>query len=691
MSNYYLCPRPFRSDARPHELGGWAKEFLEQGRIYLRMQPAHPYIQDGMDVINGISGSSCVSTLSNVKTEAVVRNIKELVASQTNIRIIPAFKTEIKEFVHQQTILNKAYMAWQTMTFADRTIRKAWQYAGAAGTGYVGTRWEPNYWYKGKGEIVLDAYGPLDVLPVGLPRSHNLQNAYGVAIRVETPIHEAIRRYPEFADQIRPSRETSKGRGTVISQAVKYASAVFRRFGPGLAQENEPAPWETTDLFYIYIDDDTINDTGQPILMGDPGTTWSYTVPSIGDRIITGQDGQGRPVYRDATPDDCLLYPNRRKIVVANDGELVLTPNPTVQVNEYWHGRVPIVQFRADDWPWGFLGFPLTKAGMSLEKANIDMMRGMVDSINVRLSPPRAFDRNTMSYSLAQTLNTRIPNQVVGLDLTLGGEQIRPLLPPQYYDVPPIVPELIQQNESRIAHQMGTTDAAALSRARQLPSGDSLEKMMETLGPIIKDQSRNMESSVRDMGEMWKFCSFQFYSAPRRMQMLGQSGLVEEDFDYDPGSLIPSQIDGQDLGKLERARRHANSFTFTVTPYSLHELNSITRKLFHLQLVRAGFPIDWWTMADLFDLHNFGPPPKVPDPNSPGNLKEAETIFEKWVAQMEIQSRFQAAMMQTAAQMGVPVPGKGQGMGGGRPPTAQDTPTMEMKSDARSTIRESKR
>ncbi len=718
MANYYLCPEPFGKNAGTSDsILGWAREAIQQGKTYLRLQPAYPYIQDGLDLLNGDLHKSKVQTLSDARTELCVRNVKELVASISNIRIIPSFTTESEDFKSQQSLLNKLYIAWQTMTFADRSIRKGWQYACGGGTAYMSVRWERDYWFRGKGDIVLDAYGPTDVIPVGLPRTHDLQKAYMVAIRVETPWHELIRRYPLYRDKIKPSRENSKGRGgTVVSAAVKYASAALRKFGPGATQENEAAPWAMCDAYHLYIDDDSINNTGQPILMGDPDTSWAYLVPFIGQEIVDERDAEGKPTRtHTATVEDCRLYPNRRKIVLTED--VVLTPDPVRQVNEYWHGRVPAVQLRADDWPWSFLGFPLTRAGNSLEKANIEMLRGAVDMVNNRLSPSRAYDRNTMSQALAQAINTRIPNQVVGLDLSLGGEQMKPLIPPQYLDLPAIVPEVMEQNERRINHQMGVGEALALAQARQLPSGDSFERIMDALGPLIKDQSRNMESGVRDLGEMWKYCVFQFYQAPRLMEILGPKGVVEETIQYRPGDLIPANIPGisMDAPRFERARKHASNFTFAVAPYSLHELNSVTRKLFHLQLMRSGFPVDWWTLADVFDLKNFGPKPMIDDPERPGSKKEAQTMLELWIAQMEIMTRFQAALQaQVQGMMGgigggaggpggggpPPKPGPGAlggaGMFGphrpeGRPPTAQNPPAMEQKSDGRPIIRESKR
>jgi hypothetical protein len=705
----YLAPKPFGEDltdiCTPDEISAWCDGVISDAKSFLRLQPAYPFIQDGLDIVNGIwSQTTQVPALSNLKTDSTLRNLKEIVAAQTNIRIIPAFKTEIGEFRAQNQILNKDFMNWQVRTFADRQLRKGWQFACAAGTGYGGVRYDPNFYYKGKGDIVIDAYGPMDVLPIGLPRSHDLQKAYAVALRVETPLHEAWRLFPDAADLIRPMRQGGEARGTVMAQSVRFASAVLKRYGQGRKYEHELTPFDMVDIYYIYIDDDSVNDTGHEILMRGPdgkyGTSWCYKVPYLGQEIQLGKDR-----YRKATKIDALLYPNRRLIVYI-DG-IPVNPDPQMQASPYWHGKVPVFQLRADDWAWNYLGFPLTRYGQSLEKAMIEFGRGMVDASNVRMNMPLGHDRGTTATSLMQTFNPRLPGQRLGLDPTLaaGKDQVFPIVPPAWYDVPPhVVESFFKGLPGMIKDQMGVADASALARARQLPAGDSVEKIMEALGPIPKDQSRNMESSICHFGELWKSNYFQFIQPAARLQRLGPEGLAEEDTDYEPGTLIPMTEDifkmsdqykedqrellripeawqrGNEVSKFERARWHKDNFSFTVTPYSLHEFNSTTRKLFFMQLKKTGFPLDPWTEAELFDMKNFGAPPRYRDPDT-GEEREAQTILERWICWMEMQARM--------AQAGGQPQGKGKQKG--RPSTGATAPVLEQKSGGTdSTVRESR-
>ena len=713
----YLCPPPFvynRSQSRwdacsPDELFAWSQSMLADGRSYLRLQPAYKYISDGMDLVNGDFLVTDVQSLSNVKTEQTLRNTREIVAAQTNLRIIPAFKAESEQYREQNQILNKGFMAWQNMTFADRMLRKAWQWASVGGTGYIGPRYDPNFYNHGDGDLVWDAYGPLDVIPLGLPPSLSLQGAYAVAMRKKMPIHQVWRMFPLQRDAVKPNRVTTQGKGMVIAQAVKFASAVLKRFSQGVRQPEEASTWDTTDVYYIYVDDDSVNETGHPLQIMGPdgqwGTSWSYEVPFVGQEIATGRQlSGGKQETRIAKREDCLIYPNRR-LIIATDS-CIVNPAPEHQSSYRWDGRVPALQFRADDWAWNFLGFPVTRYGQSLEKVIIELWRGINDKMNLSLNPPAFFDRGSTAVSLLQTMNPRIPGLRTGLDMSLNppGSQFAPVFPYQQYQVgPEIIQVAAQILPALMKEQMGVADVSALARARQIPSGDNTERLLEAMGPLVKDQSRNMEEGIRMAGEMWKSDWFQFATAKRRMRMLGPEGVTEEDFDYEPGTLVPLAKDPNsgnpvemregpdgswsidqhggfrmpDLGtrSFERARWHKNNFSFSVTPYSLHELNSTTRKLFMLQLMKVGFPLSWWTQAELFDVKNFGPC-MVKDPET-GEMREARNEIEKWIAQLEIQARVASAM--GGGQRGGGGKGGGKGGGRGRPETFQSAPVMETK------------
>jgi hypothetical protein len=100
-----------------------------------------------------------------------------------------------------------------------------------------------------------------------------------------------------------------------------------------------------------------------------------------------------------------------------------------------------------------------------------------------------------------------------------------------------------------------------------------------------------------------------------------------------------------------------------------------------LQLRQRGFPIDMWTIAEQFDIKNFGPKPKGCD-----------TVLDCW---MEEQSMMAKLKVVIAEEVGAPPPEQtgprgGQKGTGGRAPSGQQAPQFKTRPDGRQTIQESR-
>ena len=228
------------------------------------------------------------------------------------------------------------------------------------------------------------------------------------------------------------------------------------------------------------------------------------------------------------------------------------------------------------------------------------------------------------------------------------------LVPANYYDIPVSIFTHIKDLFELIGNLLGVKDLTAIAKARQIPSADAMEKMAEMAGPLMTDMSRTMEASIRLIGEMVKGLFFQFYDARRRIQVMGQDGVTEQDYDFEPGNLVPSHMPGEPtetkskFQQMERARWHMNNIFLEITPNSLHQITQTARKLMLLQLQKTGFPMDPWTLAEAFDVPNFGSPPVG-----------ARTVMERWLAWMRMQAEIKQAL--------APPQAPGQGKGGGRP------------------------
>jgi len=165
---------------------------------------------------------------------------------------------------------------------------------------------------------------------------------------------------------------------------------------------------------------------------------------------------------------------------------------------------------------------------------------------------------------------------------------------------------------------------------------------------------------------------FQFMAlTPRKVQVLGKDGFTEEDYDYEPGNMIPSHMPGEnrDLASptplLQRARWHMSNFIFHVTPNSSHQITQMSKKMLNLQLFRAAglpFPMDPWTLAESMDM-NIGPTPE-------GTANQ----LDRWKKWMEMVKELMPQQ---------------QGKGAGRNPSGGAAPHLVQKA-GRQTVAESR-
>lgn len=707
--NEFICPS---QNALEDNRLAWLKHAVEEGETFLQNQTGWSDIKKGKEIIAGLFNAKLPEQLSRINVNLQKRLIRDVVSTMSNLRPLWGYSTDNQQLDKQAEVLNMLLIGWYQSTFADRALRKGLQYAGGLGTGYVGPVWEPDFWTRGRGDIVLRAYGPDQIIPTQIPGDHDLQRAYAVTIKDEVPINLARAMFPTMQAKIIPDRQAPSMIKRGFGRVSAFLSPVLNRFGATQrANKAIHSVFPVVDIYQTYIMDMSINEGPDPIVMGEPGTYWNYTVP-VHNSI--------KPDGTRVTVEEARIYPWRRLVTWCNTG--LLRDNTSY----WWHGMVPVVPLYFDDWAWEFLGYSMTRDLDNIEQSSNSLRRGMDDSANARLRPALMHDDRTIANSLMESLDVRQGGQTVGVDFSTSERPIRPILEPSYYDVPQWIPNVIAANDEMMKYLSGVNDFTAVAKARQLPSSDSLEKIMEMAGPLVTDVSRNMEASLGKLGEMIKCLFFEFYTVARRVQRLGTQGVDEHDTDYyEPSNMIPSHSDDENktlpskYTQVQRAQRYMNSFFFKITPNSLHQITQMSRKLLYIQLQKAGMPIDPWTMATLNDLPNFGPAPQG-----------ATTMMQRWVAwekmkgeitahiqakAMEIQAAEQlkiqiqqaqavaAAQQAQAQQQGPPpapesgsagdfggTPGPGPALGHnapGRPPTFSGTPTIQSKDGGtRSTI-----
>lgn len=612
-----LSAASFRQDdSASQDLINWVNQRYREGITSLASEPAWPHIQRSIDYIYKKRPEEIPSNLCDLSIPQVKHDITEIVATYANIRPIPDFQCpKGADLEKQQKILNDLYMDWHVSNSVDRSYRTTFQNAAVKGTGWMATRvTKMNLGVSGETQTVIDNYDYKEVVPIQLGRDKQIQNAYGCIIVNTVPIARAHAMYPDLQDKIVPDRQAPAAVRKAVKSLGRVGSAVLAMFSPTgkIIDDGASAASPEVDFFHCYVKDQSINEGGKPILVGGgapnyENNSWAYWVPSYlsptGDKNripleAPYQDPKTKQwvTDREVTKEECMIYPRGRLIVCTRTTPCSDGPNP------YWHGRFPVAKVCFDEWPDTFLGFPLTMGPIDCEKYANQLIRCIVNSAVARLNPPMQSDE-AIDENLAEKIVPTMPGQKWRINSLLGKGVTFPF-DAEFYNVPDFIPKVVEFLFQKAKEILGLANVQALAQARQTPSADTIQKMLEMMGPIVEDRSRAIEAAITEIGNQLLYNFFQFYTFEKRLRILGPDGSSKEDIDFDPLTLVPFSSAGKT--RAERAINHIRKFKYMVTPRSIHEINSLSRKMLYLQLQRGGFPIDSQTVADACDIPRFG-------------------------------------------------------------------------------------
>jgi hypothetical protein len=652
---------------------------VAEGDSFLRDCDGYPLIQHCVDQIVSKSQQAIVSGFERpegLATTTINRFKKvhlEFVSGMTDIRPFWDIRTYNTRFQQQADIFSKLSEWWYTNTNADQEgLAHAIRWASVAGSGYVHLHFDPTA-DRGMGEITATGrIDPRDVIPFRPYSFSSIQCAEGVFIREEKTINYVKDCYPEFEDYIVADRykeigdqlsETRYGRLQAELNA-KVGSLKDYLFGdkPKTGIGRQPV----VDLYTAYFNDSSVNDSGNEVEVGDweDDPTWTRPDGILGFFEKPTRRACNNWSYK-VKPGE-PLYPRGRRIVFTRN--LILSDGP----NPYWHGLFPIIKLTLDAFPTTFLGLAPMWDLLSLQ-ASLDWNLRVIDDHNAQVAqPPVIGDALTVGPNGIDAVNTR----KAGLKLItnpMGKGFDFPQVPPLDTGIYNYVESL--KNEMDVL--AGTDILKQISALNQAPSADTIERLMQTQSGIMRSRSRSIEAFMREFATqlMWNFC--QFYTAQKKFTIMGPRGNTPEDFDFDPGNMVPAFVHGDDFNEhgdltmkalmrgpmpvYNRATEVLRHMAYYVMPGSLLESSASERKMIGLQMLREG-ALDLWTFGDLWGVPWYGEPPAGCN---------------------DVPSRL-AAQASMGIMMGGPP-------GGGRPPSGQAPPQFANNGGGQgSAIRESR-
>jgi len=670
-------------ESSPEQRASWVDDMVLEGEGFISGQTAYRNLAVNMRLFEGIFNDKSRSTLSS---NFLKYNIRKFVETLSDIREIGTLGSDAKQFKPYSDIANKLLKVIYTQAQYPRQLRKALQYAGVMGVGYLWPKCKAQDYGFGDREIVFEALGLLDVLPVQVPSTNDVQDAYVNTIYEYMPIAEAHGRFPLFQALLKPinrSNYPSRLSAKRLDWAEKFRYGdQTRNFGNLYCE-----------IRYTFVRDLRINNTGHELPMGDPDTTWFYKVPSIG-QMIFGGIRNGSPYMRPAIVQDCRVYPQLRLIITANGINRPMYDGPAFD----WHGKMPAVQYVVDDWPWESMGLSLVDTVRSIEATKRKHERLVDQVLSARLNPPMGYNRDETGGPKIEQFDLFEPNVRMGVN----GEPrktFQSVLPEEVIVTEAnmlFLDRLGQQEEQ----QLGINDISSIMNLRLNVGSDGFDKILESIGPIAKGIAASLEASNAKIAYMLKFMELQWITAKMTVELLGPDNLTPEIFDFDPESLVPSHLEDEYVNgflpsttlegvyhengepkeiptpsqydKLTRAKIFAKNLRLISVPSTLLKITQMQEQLKYLQLYRDGFPISPHTVAKKLSIENFG--------DIPG-----DTEFEKWVNWQKLKLLLMAEAQQFGAELGLMPDGTPQQPAqpgrhpGGRPPSGHAAPKIVQK------------
>lgn len=672
-------------EAPPSIRYGWVEEIIREGEGFLEGQQCYKDLGRNLRVFDAIFKDKAKSTLI---TNQLKYNIRKFCETLAEVREIASYGSDYPGYKKTADMLTKVSKCIYLESDFPMQILKVLQYATVMGIGYLWPKVRAEDYGYGERKLIFDPLGLLDVIPVQMPKSNDIQDCYAVTVYDYMPIAEAHGRFPLFAGQFQTVGRRNY-RSQLQAKRLDYAETF--RYG----DQGRTFGQLYTEIRYTFVRDTRINTTGYELPMGDAGTTWFYKVPSLGTDVFGGYRN-GQPYMRRADLKDCRVYPNLRLLITSLGMDKPIYDGPAFD----WDPKIPIIQYTVDDWAWEPFGRSLVGDVASIETTKRKIERKVDAVITVSLNPP-------MGYNMTETGGPKIEHfDIFEEDVRVGvdgepGKVLQSVLP-QEVKVQTEHFTMLKYLSDAMKEQLGLVDLGNLQNIKMNIANDTADKMLESIGPIAKGIAARIEKSNKAVGNRMKYLIPQWFDTARIMEWVGPDNMSREVFDYNPSSLVPSHLpeEYQEVGTepeqesrydaLTRARYFVRQIRLVSIPSTLLKITQMQEQLKYLQLKRGQAPISWLTVFTKMD---------IPNPEA-----EIEKSFQEEAKLNKLKLLAQIDLMQTMKQLGIDPSALGGEGGGeskkgggagkpGRQASAQKAPKIKQKGGAggepRTTVTES--
>lgn len=654
---------------------GWIENIVSDGESWLEAQPFWNDLSRAEDIVRGKEQIKADENRSDLTSNRLKRVAKEMIAAISDVRYPDdAWTSDNKAYADEQTMLSKVCRGIWYEARAPYSMRRLTQWFMLGGTGYLWPVFRRRRMVDPYSTgLCFDDFGPRDVVPF-MPDERNWQDTYAVTMIKMVSLPKAHAMFPTYQDKI---RAVSKKRQRSNSVSARMALLGSLRGEDKTSQGVD----QLCELRYTLVRDLSYNTTDMPIPMGDGGASWAYVVPALNADIPTDYVSSGERKMRPATIDDARLYPNMRLMITASGVDEPVYDGPAWD----WHGLFP-PRFSSDDWVTEPMGLSIFRDVFDLERCRQFTERAIDMKIKAQMDPGMKYDNTIINPGTAEDLDPWQMRVRLGVDGDVD-KAISTIIPEGMMKVGSEPFEWIKYIDESQDYYLGTNQISALAKAKMSTGQEGADDLLRIAGPVVRDICAGMEAPMADVLDMEKTQILQWFDTARAMTYVGPDGVTPETFDFDPKSVVPSHMPGEDtegsskFSRMERAKNFARQLRLTPVPGYLHGIPQQAQQLLLLQGVRAGLPISpRRVLKKVFGIENFD--------------QEQKEWQEHRMIEIELAAKVKeegASLMPAQPQTGTG-PGGGQKGKGGRPPSGQKPPAAKVKGSAegpRATVSES--
>ena len=506
------------------KLGSFCDECYSEGIARQKTTPELKAMDEAIDYLAGIQWRDKMpSYRPKPVSNEVLSNFWETIGLLTDVK--PIFHiSEVGmpgNYSKTAKILNAMVKGWARRDKFNQTLA-FWTMFGMFTTSPVVLYWDR--FARGTSgdpadaDISMKHLSPKALMRLGPTRPHDIEEDEMVIYRHRETLDWIKRAYPNMGKHVRPDEGLSQFGvepqvpPTVMPQLFEQMNAGWKKIMGGTEQSSVRSKYPEAEVAEFWMMDDSVNESSKTIWMG-PGD---------------GRSPNSAPWGYWVKPEE-KLYPRGRLVIRSNKVTLYDEPNP------YYHRRRPFVLMGLHSVPWQQMALSVVKPWMDTNDVLNQLMAGLLLAAKRALNPALMAPKSAIHPDALKQIDAGKP----GLKISFNSNAITG---PQWQNPPNIgnypIP-LYQELKRSIKENSGTEAVNQALAKKQVPGGDTLDKIQFSKTTPIRFKAGNVETAVDEVGELWTATSLQFHDASRRMEALGLDGLTKEDIDDRPGSLIP--------------------------------------------------------------------------------------------------------------------------------------------------------